>query len=158
MKRLFLLALLCLLILILQTTVRYWPTPSLRLDLFLLLVIYIGSRETLLRGGLVILLIAFAVETWASPVPGGLALATLSIFFLMRLLHRSLLLEGLLARSLWVFFLVVVEKTIEFFLISRSGTFFPLRTLAELGMLHATASLAFFPLLNGLEARLHEAR
>ena len=143
-------------LLLLQSTVRFLPTPELRVDLILLMVFYCGFSFSLARGGLAVLAMGLTAEIFSVPSYGLLTLSYLSVFFFLRVAEGRLLIEGNRARAVWVLLLTLMQKGVEAALLGGRGKIPPPLFLFASAVLEGAAALIFFPLMERLTARLRK--
>ncbi len=138
--------------LVIQGNLSYFPTPSLRLDLLLLTIFYLGFFIPFFPGVLWIITIALVQEAWSIPFHGPLLMTYLIFFFFLRSFHKNLFFQEDASQILWVFVLSfvsrwVIQGILYIFDYSSSVQFF--HTIL-FSLLQGMASIVFFPLLNWL--------
>lgn len=126
----------------------HFPGWLIRLDLVLLLVLYLGFTAPLIKGGWTVFAIGVATEAVVSPVVGGLTLSYLMVFFLTQFLMSRFVLEGSMARAVWVLILVFVQKGVVAFFVNTS--LLPLWVVGS-AILQSLVSTIVFPSLAKAE-------
>lgn len=139
--------------------VRYFPWPTLPVDVVWLIVLFLGFHVPLFPGGLAVLLLGLAQEAVGAPLHGATALAALVVFFFLRLTHNLLFFQRRTSQIVWVLLLTLAGRGIEMGLLAWQGydARLPFEHLLAQAFLNGLASLALFPLLK-LPGRIERRR
>ncbi len=134
---------------LLETTVRHFPTAGLRIDLLWLTVLYFGFYLPFDRGFLWVLLLGFLQETLSTPFHGILMFPYLLIFSFLRAAHRQLFFHGKSSQVIWVSLLTLVHHGLGQLLLLWQGyeVFFNLGSEIAGSLLHGLITLLLFPFL-----------
>lgn len=136
--------------LLVEGTVRHLPLVSIRVDLILLIVLYLGFFVPLFPGGIVVLLLGLIQETVGVPFHGVLPVVYVTVFLLLRLTHQHLFFQGGSSQVIWIMILSFAAKGIELGLLVWQGyePNFSIFQYVVSAFLQGLASLALFPFLR----------
>lgn len=152
MKRFLGLVFLVLVALVAQGNLKYFPTPYWRVDILLLIIIYLGFFVPFFSGVFWVIFLGFIQESWCLPFHGPLLLTYLIFYFFLRSFHKNLFFQESASQVLWVFVLSLVSRGIlHIILVSFSyGASFSLISNIIFSVFQGIVSVFLFPLLNQL--------